>query len=490
MILSKNKEKNIWDKLLSCKRQSEILSGKSEKECIEEPRNHFERDCDRIIYSYPFRRLQDKTQVIPLPEVDFVHTRLTHSLEVSTVGRSLGRLLENDLLNRKIISSKKKGDIPAIVTAACLAHDIGNPPFGHSGENSISEYFKFEDGLNDLTREYGGESLSTDKNNLLEPIYKNNLSRIKCTDLKQFEGNANGFRILTRINDIGLNLTAATLGAFTKYTRISFIPGDSLKKRWSKGVSQKKYGAFYAEKEIFLKLFKHLNLPVLYEDEHSIAFVRHPLAFLMEAADDICYRIIDLEDGHRIGKIPFKEAERSLIKIARKDNRYNNDDYKNLTNEKLKMTYLRSKCINYLTFQVFNAFMINYKEIILGKFDSDLLSKIIDRKAFLDTKNLKKIIDKYLYNWERVLSIEATGFEVLGGLITEFIKASNICLKCNRLTVKKRALKIYQLLPEQYKHKDDNEELYERYLKVIDYVAGMSDSFAINLYRKIKGIQI
>ncbi len=490
MSLSRVNEKKIWLNLLSCKRQSEILSGKLEIKCKIEPRNHFERDCDRITYSYPFRRLQDKTQVIPLPEVDFVHTRLTHSLEVATVGRSLGRLLETELLDKKIIDQSKKGDIPSIVTAACLAHDIGNPPFGHSGENSISEYFKFGDGLNLLTPEYGGETFSINSKEINEPNYKNVLSRIKCTDIKQFEGNANGFRILSRINGIGLNLTAATLGAFTKYPRTSYVLGDTVKKRWSNRVSQKKYGFFYTEKEIFSNMAKHLGLNVLYEDEFSFACSRHPLAFLMEAADDICYRIIDLEDGHRIGKIPFKIAENPLKIIASRDERFNSIEYSKQKDEKLKITYLRSKCINYLIFQVFQSFKNNYDNIISGVFDSELLANIEDKVALRAAKKLKNIVATYLYNWDRVLSIEATGFEVLSGLVKEFITASNICIDCDPITISHRASKIYQLLPDQFKHLNDEEEIYERYIKVIDYIAGMTDSYALNLFRRIKGIQI
>ncbi len=491
--MKKQDEIFIWEKLLSCKRLNEILHGTSEVTCRTEPRNPFERDCDRITYSYPFRRLQDKTQVIPLPVLDFVHTRLTHTLEVATVGRSLGRLLEKQLLDKGIINDDKKGDIPAILSAACLAHDIGNPPFGHSGEDSISEYFRFEGGNLHLTKIYGGEQVEIDHpkyGKIQDYEYKDIISRIKCTDLKQFEGNANGFRILTKLNNTGLNLTIATLGTFSKYPRSSYLKDETDEHRWVKDrVSQKKYGFFYSETEYFIKIAKELGLRELYNDGLSYAYSRHPLAFLMEASDDICYRIIDLEDGHRIDRIPFNEAELILKKIAIKDDRYSEAEYNSLENEKIKIGYLRSKSINYLVFQCFEVFSIKYYEILKGEFDSELLNSIVDKDSLSALKELKELVKKYIYSWRDVLKLEATGFEVLSGLIQKFIDASNLCIECPINTRSKRASKIYELLPDQYCHINDTEELYLRYLKVADYVSGMSDSFAINMFQRIMGIK-
>ncbi len=488
-------ERQTWGRLLSCKRLEELISSQTELHCRNESRNPFERDCDRITYSYPFRRLQDKTQVIPLPVTDFVHTRLTHTLEVTTVGRSLGRLLETWLFNRKIIETINIGDIPAILNASCLAHDIGNPPFGHSGEASISEYFKFGNGKDYLIEEYGGEVVEIGENEKGQPIldykYKDDLSRIKCTDLRYFEGNANGLRILTKHNDQGLNLTAATLGTFSKYPRTSFIPGETAYERWDKSrASQKKYGVFYSERDQFELIAKELGLIELFNDGQALAYARHPLAFLLEAADDICYRIIDLEDGIRIGRIPFKEAELIMLQITIMDDRYSKKQYENLKDDKIKIAYLRSKSINYLVFQCFEVFIKNYTAIIEGKFDMDLLSQIKDANAYKATKEIRELVKKYIYKWDEVLALEATGFEVLSGLIGEYIEASNLCISCPELVMSYRAKKIYDLLPDQYCHLDDDEERYSRYLKVADYTSGMSDSFALNIFRKIKGIQI
>jgi len=485
-----NEQKILWDKLLSCKRLNELRSNTIETPCRIDPRNSFERDCDRITYSYPFRRLQDKTQVIPLPVTDFVHTRLTHSLEVTTVGRSFGRLLEKYLLDQKIIDHINCGDIPAILSAACLSHDIGNPPFGHSGENSIAEYFNFEDGKDLLAQDYFDEVPHTGSEKGYITIYRDTVSNIKCLDLMKFEGNANGFRILTKHNGDGLNLTAATLASFCKYPRTSFVHGDSDSTSWSPDrISQKKYGVFYSELDDFKLIAKECGLVELKTMTDCVAYARHPLAFLMEAADDICYRIIDLEDGHRISRIPFYEAENLLKLIAIKDERFDSKEYSNIDNENQKIEYLRSKCINHLVHKCFDVFISNYINILTGQFDKELLFCIDDKDTIDAIKELKKLVTKYVYNWHEVLALEVTGFEVLSGLISEFVHASNLCLPCEPNTQSKKALKTFQLLPEKYHHKD-NEEKYVRYMKVIDYVSGMSDRFALNLFKKIRGINI
>lgn len=471
-------EASIWERYLSCNRINDILNDKKEKACDTEVRNPYERDCDRITYSYPFRRLQDKTQVIPLPTLDFVHTRLTHSLEVATVGRSFGRMLENHLLLKGIIKDEKRGDIPAIMTAACLAHDIGNPPFGHSGENSISEYFRFGDGVE----------------NLKKMIQFNPYQPIDCAkyfDFCKFEGNAMGFRTLVKYNEVGLNLTCATLGAFSKYPRPSYILGEEDGNRWnSDRVSQKKYGFFHSEKEIFHLVAKELGLKELKNDKGLIAYSRHPLSFLMEAADDICYRIIDLEDGFRLERIPFYEAEKCLCEIAQKDERYELKTYQKIPTEKMKFSYLRAKAINYLVVQSFQVFIDNYHEILKGDFDKELLDSISDNETRKATTKIKSLVKKYVYEWRDVLTLEATGFEVLSGLTAEFIGAVNKCFNCDPANTSFRSQKIWQLLPETYRHNDDDQDYYDRYMNITTYVSGMTDKYALTLFRKIKGIQL
>ena len=263
-----------WIKLLSHKRP-----GEQKMPAHDETRSRFEQDFDRIVFSHPFRKLQDKTQVFPLPEDDFVHTRLTHSLEVASVGRSLGKNAGVFLLE-KYPELGAQGysvhDFGAIVGAAAIAHDMGNPPFGHSGEDGISSFF--------LSNENG-------------QFFKDKVSEKEWKDLTTFEGNAQGLRILSGRNS-GLKVTFAILGAFTKYPISSSADKESGRK------SQKKFGYYQSDHSLFSELALELGLVRLGEEK----WIRHPLAFLVEAADDICYRIIDLEDGCRLGLIDFAEV--------------------------------------------------------------------------------------------------------------------------------------------------------------------------------------
>ena len=267
-----------WEQLLSLKRFGD--TNKRIRKEQNETRLGFEVDYDRVIFSSEFRSLQDKTQVIPLSETDFVHTRLTHSLEVSVVGRSLGRLVGQKLLKKhphlQNVHGYQANDFGAIVASAALAHDIGNPPFGHSGEKAIGEFFKTGNGLK----------------------YKKDLTPKQYQDLCDFEGNANGFKILTESRagrQGGLRLSYATLGAFMKY------PKESLPKKPTKHIADKKYGFFQSEKDAFSDVANELGL--LKRSQTDLSFSRHPLAFLVEAADDICYTIIDFEDGIKLGLI-------------------------------------------------------------------------------------------------------------------------------------------------------------------------------------------
>lgn len=453
----KQKIKEQWEKLLS----SERLREEDAAEDIR--RSPFERDASRIIYSYPFRRMQDKTQVIPLPMTDFVHTRLTHSLEVASVGRSLGTLVEGFLLEKGHIGQDQKGHIPTIVYAACLAHDIGNPPFGHSGEDSISDYFVSGKGKN----------------------YIDNFTEEEKKDLQSFEGNALGFHLLNNYEDNGLNLTCATLATFTKYPRPSYIKGEENGKRWNEGISQKKYGFFQQDLKIFKDVADKTGM-ILFKGQEN-AWYRHPLAFLMEAADDICYRIIDLEDGFRIGKIPFSACENALKGIAEKDEKYwNEEKYNSKDSDKKKFSYLRSRVINKLIYDVVEVFKTNYNGIMDGKFDKELLSGV-NSDICAEIEKIKDLVKENVYKSHDVLTLEAAGYEVLGGLLHEFIQASNICQECNQKFDSKRNEKYYDLIPEEYKKNKNT--FYERYLSICNYVAGMSDSYAVNLYQRVKGIK-
>ena len=503
-----------WKKLLSTKRVSELEGNKKDKPSqFNDPRSPFERDFDQIIFSYPFRRLQDKTQVIPFPEFDFVHTRLTHSLEVASVGRSFGKLVA-DLIKEKegedALGENTSSDIGALIAAACLAHDIGNPPFGHSGEDSISNYFrqrifKFkkykEEGKYYHFNDYKEDKEKIDRNIALPEIKRYN-------DLSNFEGNANGFRIIANNYGRGINPTYALLGTFTKYPRESYLEKEPSNIKELK--SQAKYGFFQAEKEMFKNIAEELGL-IRIEDigEDDIAYHRHPLAFLMEASDDIAYGMIDFEDGCRLGLIDFeknykikiknkefnKSPKQILCEIAKLDDSFCEDKLKKFNDYKQQLSYLRSKVINVLIHKCFEVFKNNYNDIMEGKFDKDLIS-CIDKDIIDNLEYIKVLVRKYVYQHPPVLQSEASGFEVIEFLIKSFATTSNICFTCGEEETAKQK-KMRSLLPEEFQPEDEiqvqeltEEDVYNRVLKILDYISGMTDKYAVHLYRRMRGIDI
>lgn len=425
-------------------------------------RTNFERDFDRVVFSSAFRRLQDKTQVIPLPESDFVHTRLTHSLEVSCVARSLGKIAGKTIIDRHKLADLHASDFGAICATAALAHDIGNPPFGHSGEASISHYFTQGKGT-------ALKSLITDE--------------AQWKDLASFEGNANGFKILTNYNPASggnVNLTFTTLAAFTKY------PTQSLKTDTEivKGkVSQKKYGYFQSEKDIFKTIFTHLEVDQL--NEYS--WRRHPLAFLVEAADDICYRIIDFEDGIRIGLIPFHEGEELLKAVIGKD--FDPQRYNEIGDQREKIAYLRAKSINTLITAASGIFLDNEDALLNGKLDASLIDLLPESISEPLNQILMLSVER-VYRSKNVLEIEIAGFNVVGELLDAFINAVNDYHTFGKNLKKERPYsdKLVRLFPKQFLIESDDH--YLRTLRVCEFVAGMTDSYAVTLFRRIKGIEL
>jgi len=425
-------------------------------------RTNFERDFDRVVFSSAFRRLQDKTQVIPLPESDFVHTRLTHSLEVSCVARSLGKIAGKTIIDRHKLADLHASDFGAICATAALAHDIGNPPFGHSGEASISHYFTQGKGT-------ALKSLITDE--------------AQWKDLASFEGNANGFKILTNYNPGSggnVNLTFTTLAAFTKY------PTQSLKTDTEivKGkVSQKKYGYFQSEKDIFKTIFTHLEVDQL--NEYS--WRRHPLAFLVEAADDICYRIIDFEDGIRIGLIPFHEGEELLKAVIGKD--FDPQRYNEIGDQREKIAYLRAKSINTLINAAAGIFLDNEETLLNGKLDASLIDLLPESISEPLNQILMLSVER-VYRSKNVLEIEIAGFNVVGELLDAFINAVNDYHTFGKNLKKERPYsdKLVRLFPKQFLIESDDH--YLRTLRVCEFVAGMTDSYAVTLFRRIKGIEL
>ncbi|PQJ77362.1 deoxyguanosinetriphosphate triphosphohydrolase [Polaribacter glomeratus] len=440
-----------WEQLLSLKRFGDTQ--KRPRIAQDETRLGFDVDFDRIIFSSAFRSLQDKTQVIPLSETDFVHTRLTHSLEVSVVGRTLGRRVGKVLLERHpnlVELGYTFNDFGAIVAAASVTHDIGNPPFGHSGEKAIGEYFKSGKGVK----------------------YKNDLSAKEYQDLIDFEGNANGFKILTESREGvsgGLRLSYATLGAFLKY------PKESLPKKPTNHIVDKKYGFFQSEKTEFLDVAKELGL--LQKSVENNSFYRHPLAYLVEAADDICYTIIDFEDGINLGLIEEEFALEYMIKLVK--DTIDSKKYHSLQCKKDRVSYLRALAIGVLINEAVDIFLANEKAILNGTFEKSLLEKC---KYEAQINDIIKISVSKIYKSKEVVEKEVAGYRIIADLLDVFVTALNNKFDGNDSNYDALVL---NLLPEEYQIESTN--LYNRIMMICSYVAGMSDSYAIRMHKKLMG---
>lgn len=437
-----------WEHLLSATRK-----GQRHVPSTEPSRSAFEQDYDRIIFSHPFRRLQDKTQVHPLPEHDFVHTRLTHSLEVSSVGRSLGKRVGEVILQRHpaLQAHYSLFDFGAIVAAASLTHDLGNPPFGHAGEDAISDFFK-----NHPER------------------FRARVSDAQWEDLIRFEGNAQGFRILNK-NQYGLKLTYATLGAFTKYPCQALFPERNKAKR-----SQKKFGFFQSEAAIFEEVAHQLQLKA----QGSNTWFRHPLAFLVEAADDICYSIIDLEDGCILGLVSYEEA-RALFEGIITKNKPKLGKLDQLTTLPEKIGYLRALAIGDLMDECASLFLDQEADILSGKFDQALADECPSQRA-LDA--IIRVSREKIYRARQVVEIEAAGHEVLPGLLDEFTRAGEFLMAGN--TSPRKYANLQKLFPADVEQAiaAQPQDYYHMMRHVIDFISGLTDRNAISLYRKIKGM--
>jgi dGTPase len=426
-------------------------------------RTDFQRDFDRIIFSSAFRRLQNKTQVFPLPGSVFVHNRLTHSLEVSSVGRSLGNAVgefifknfKNDL--NENAQNFYLHNLHNVIAAACLCHDVGNPAFGHSGEDAIASYF--EKNENDL---------------------KSKFSEKEWSDLVNFEGNANAIRVLTHQqngkDEGGIQLTHTTLASIAKY------PCEAVAKE--KGIiHRKKFGFFQNEKEIFLEIAKSVHL--IPENSEQIIFKRHPFVWLVEAADDICYNIIDMEDAHRLGIVSTSDCENLFFELIKSENqniRRVEDRLAILTNSNERISYLRAKVIDALINKSIEIYQQNFRKILEGNLDKALLEIYkLESKSLREIENFS--IEK-IYGHKAVVEIENAGYNVMYELLNHFIPPV-LKEKSEKKSYDKMALK---LLPKQFLYEDSSD--YQKVLGIIDFVSGMTDNFATDLYRKIKGIDI
>lgn len=441
-----------WEQLLSLKRQGDT-SKRLRKE-QDDTRLGFEVDYDRIIFSAAFRSLQDKTQVIPLSKTDFVHNRLTHSLEVSVVGRSLGRLVGKQIIAKyphlQEVHGYQANDFGAIVAAAALSHDIGNPPFGHSGEKAIGEYFKTGNGLQ----------------------YKDQLTEKQWQDLIDFEGNANGFSVLASSREGiegGLRISYATLGAFMKY------PKESLPKKPTQKICDKKYGFFQQDKEFFAEVANELGL-ISNKSGSDIGFERHPLAYLVEAADDICYTIIDFEDGINLGWISEEYALEYLIKLVK--NGIDTKKYNELLTKEDRISYLRALAIGSLINDAVAVFMENEKSILAGDFPFALMDKSQYKAQMND---IIQISIKNVYQSKEVIQKEVMGYKIINSLLDGFCTAYNKKVNGTASNYDELLLK---LLPERFQFQKEN--LYDRLLHICHFVSLLTDGKALELYKTIQ----
>ena len=426
-------------------------------------RTDFQRDFDRIIFSSAFRRLQNKTQVFPLPGSVFVHNRLTHSLEVSSVGRSLGSVIGEFIYGqfKNDLNEESKNfylhNLSNVIAAGCLCHDVGNPAFGHSGEDAIASYF--------------------DRN---ETALKSKFNEKEWADLVNFEGNANAIRVLAQQQQGkdagGVQLTLSTLASIAKY------PCEAIAKK--KGVvHRKKFGFFQNEKDIFLEIAKRTSM--LQENAEPYIFKRHPFVWLVEAADDICYNIIDMEDAHRLGIVSTADCKNLFFELVKSET----DDIKrveqkldSISNENEQISYLRAKVINALINKSIELYKNNFDKILQGNLEKGLLD--IYKSENKTLQDIESFSIEKIYNHKAVVEIENAGYNVMYELLDHFIP-SILKSTDERKSYDKKALK---LLPKQFFYEDGTD--YQKVLGVIDFVSGMTDNFATDLYRKIKGIDI
>ncbi len=438
-----------WERLLSLRRQGD--TGKRIRLEQDETRLGFEVDYDRIIFSSAFRSLQDKTQVIPLSKTSFVHTRLTHSLEVSVVGRSLGRAVGKALLEKHPQLQDTHGyrfnDFGAIVAAAALAHDIGNPPFGHSGEKAMGDYFKNGNGQR----------------------FQSQLSEKEYQDLVDFEGNANGFKILTESKNGltgGLRLSYATLGAFIKY------PKESLPKKPTSQISDKKFGVFQEDVPFFREVAEELGLLEQGDGRYS----RHPLAFLVEAADDICYTIIDFEDGINLGWIEEEFALEYLVKLVKHN--INTTKYTALTRSSDRLAYLRSLAINTLIQEAVDIFLANEDQIMKGNFHEALMDRSKYRAQIDD---ILKISVEKIYRSREVVDKEIAGYSILNSILDTFTQAVERDISGN---IRHYDRLILDQADFQVSHQ---RSLYHNLIQTCNFVAQLTDGNSLQIYQKIQG---
>ncbi len=448
-----------WTQLLNAGR----LGREPRSRPLDPGRSEFRRDSDRITFSTAFRRLQDKTQVFPLADNDYVRTRLTHSMEVASVGRSLGARVGAVLCQRHGFRDVHPSDFGEIVSAASLAHDLGNPPFGHSGEDAIRHWFR----TSEHARIAGAD-----------------LSDIERADVELYEGNAQGFRLITRLqmpdNPGGLQLTHATLGAFTKYPRESWVADPTR----HKGASAKKFGFYQSERGLFETVAESCGL--IRRTADAAWWARHPLAYLVEAADDICYRLVDFEDGFRLGHLTYEEVSQSFLALMPESSRPTR--LQDAHSDGRRVQILRAVAIGCAIDQCAEVFLDHENDLLSGSFDLPLIDAGPVRAAwdYIQSRSVETI-----YSTPRGVEIEAAGFEVLGGLLDVFVSALND-IAVHGKSASPRSRKLLLLVPVENLGPGRGLDVapYQRLLKILDFVSGMTDTYAVSLYKKVRGISL
>ncbi len=441
-----------WKRLISNKR----LGQESHHSERHDDRTEFKRDYDRLIFSAPFRRLQNKTQVFPLPGSIFVHNRLTHSLEVASVGMSLGNDIAQRIINERNPELKDTlfEQIGQIVSTACLAHDLGNPPFGHSGEKAIQTFFT----------EGAGSSLESE----VSPAF--------WDDITHFEGNANAFRLLTHQfkgrRSGGFVMTYSTLASIVKYPYASSAAGK-------KG----KFGFFQSEQSYFQRIADEMGLLRLSQDSEPLRYVRHPLVYLVEAADDICYEIMDIEDAHKLKILSYPETQELLLSFFDEENQHkilNRIKEEELEDPNEKVVYMRACVIGKLENECVNTFMEHEEEIMNGTFEGSLIKNIkpLQREAY---ERCARLSVERIYRSRPVLDVELSGYKIMATLMEQMIEA---VMHPKRFYSKQ----LIDRVSSQYDI--DALDLETRLMAVIDYIAGMTDVYALDVYQKINGISL
>ena len=441
-----------WKQLISNKR----LGQEQRHTERHDDRSEFKRDYDRLIFSAPFRRLQNKTQVFPLPGSVFVHNRLTHSLEVASVGMSLG----NDVAQRLISMRHPElrgtlfEEIGQIVSTACLAHDLGNPPFGHSGEKAIQTFFT----------EGPGREL------------RQQVSPAFWDDITHFEGNANAFRLLTHQfkgrRPGGFVMCYSTIASIVKYPYAS-----------SAASKKGKFGFFQSEQETYQRIADDMGIICISKPGEPLRYARHPLVYLVEAADDICYEIMDLEDAHKLKIITFEQASRLMLDFFDAETQQHilqRIESEQLTDKNEQIVYLRACVIGKLENECVNTFIEHEDEILNGTFQGSLIDHIspLQRNAY---RHCAEVSVQKIYRSRPVLDVELSGYKIMETLMQQMVEA---VMHPDRYY----SQQLIGRVSSQYHIDDPNLEV--RLMAVIDYISGMTDVYALDVYQKINGISL